>query len=359
MTEKEVFTNYIGENIDRLVTLDLKASGGIHHLYSAARALYNAPICLLAARKIKECVKKNDVVLITTGAVVSPAGLGETDGPLGAAALARILSLGLEAKVIILTEEILLEIVKAACRGAELNILKFSDLTKRGEFDLGKMSIFPVPDIGKVSVLPFPLREEEAERETEHLLSSLKPKLLIAVEKTGPNDLGIYHSYGLDFSAYHIKIGPLFSKAKQNGIMTIGVGDRGNEVGLGTIKDAARKVHPYGANCRCPCNSGAANSTVVDIVVPAAVSNWGAYGIETCLGILLERIDLIHDENMEVRMLNLSINAGAVDGMTGLCQPAVDGFSEDIQVCIAGMLRTVSRSKFTVSQERVELYRIP
>lgn len=54
MRAKDVFTMYMGENIDRLITLDLRASGGIYHLYSAARALYNAPICLFAAQKIIE-----------------------------------------------------------------------------------------------------------------------------------------------------------------------------------------------------------------------------------------------------------------------------------------------------------------
>ena len=275
--------------------------------------------------------------------------LGETDAPLGAAALARILSLGLGARVIILAEEALLEMVKATCRGAGLNSVKTSDLAKGHEFD-----------IGKISVSRFPIDEEEAKKETERLLTSLEPKAIVAIEKVGPNHLGIYHCYGLDFSPYHIKIGPLFSGAKQKGILTVGIGDRGNEVGLGTIKDITRKVHPYGSKCRCPCEGGAADNTVVDIVLPASVSNWGAYGIETCLAILLERIELLHDERMEIRMLRSCVDAGAVDGITGLCEPAVDGFSEDVQTYIVGMLRTISRNKFKpISQERIELYRIP
>lgn len=349
MTTKSVFTTYLGENIDRVITLDLRGSGGIHHLYSAARIIYGGPVCLFAAQKIKDYVKPNDVVLITTGTITSPPMIGETDGPLGAAALARILSLGLEARVIVLTEEVLVGIVKAACRGAGLNIVKASDLAKGHE-----------SDIGKVSVSSFPIDEEEAKRETEQLLSLWNPKAIIAIEKVGPNHLGIYHCYGLDFSSYHSKIGILFSKTKQNRILSIGIGDRGNEIGLGTIKDVAQKVHPYGSKCRCPCKGGAADNTIVDIVVPASVSNWGAYGIETCLAILLEKIELIHDENIEIRMLRLCVDAGGVDGITGLCEPAVDGFSENIHANIVGMLRTISKNNFRpIPEDKIELYRIP
>jgi hypothetical protein len=334
MKARDTFTTYVGENVDRLVTLDPKASGAIQHLYSAARALYQGPVCLLAAERIKERVKDpEDLVLLTTGAVISPAGIGETDGPLGTAALARILSFGLQARVIVLAEASLLDTVKGACRGAGLNVVDASDLGKGHEFD-----------VGKVAVIPFPIDDEEAREETARLLS-LQPKALIAIEKTGANDRGIYHSYGLDFSSHHSKIDPLFSAARQQGILTIGVGDRGNEVGLGTIKDVARKVHPYGAKCRCACGAGAANTTVVDVVVPATVSNWGGYGIATCLAILLDQPELLHDEAMERRMLRLCADAGAVDGLTGRCELAADGFPEDVHVHLVGLLRTVSKAR--------------
>jgi len=349
MTEKEVFITYIAENIERLTTLDLRASGGIYHLYSAARSIYKNPICLTAAQRLIERVKPNDVVFITTGCITTPEGLGETDGPLGAAVLARILSLALGAKVIILTEEVLLEIVKGACRGAGLNIVNASDLAKSQD-----------SDFGRISISPFPTKEEDAKKESKQLISLFNPKSLVAIEKTGPNEVGVYHCYGLDFSPYHSKIGILFEMAKQNGILTIGIGDRGNEVGMGTIINAAKKVHPYGSKCRCPCKAGAADSTIVDVCVPASVSNWGAYGIEACLAILLEKAELIHDEKAEIRMLTLCANAGAMDGVTGLCEPAVDGFSEDVQAYVVGMLRTLSKSKFrAISQERIELYQIP
>lgn len=333
MTASDTFTSYVGESVDRLVTLDPKATGAIPHLYNAARALYDRPLCLLAAHRMQERVTNESLVLLTTGAVISPAGFGETDGPLGTAALARVLTLGLQARVIVLAEASLLDTVKAACRGAGLNLVSESELGRGHEFD-----------VGKISVIPFPIDEEEARRETARLLS-LGPKALVAIEKTGANEVGVYHSYGLDFSRYHSKIDPLFSEARRRGILTIGVGDRGNEVGLGTIKEVAKKVHPYGAKCRCACRAGAANDTVVDVVVPATVSNWGGYGIAVCLAFLLQKPELFHDEKMERRMLRLCADAGAVDGLTGRCELASDGFSEDVHVHLVGLLRIVSMAR--------------
>ena len=58
---------------------------------------------------MKERVGKGDNVLILTGFVIMNWNRPETDGPVGAAALARSLDLGLGAVPIILTEDILTE----------------------------------------------------------------------------------------------------------------------------------------------------------------------------------------------------------------------------------------------------------
>jgi hypothetical protein len=79
---------YIAEGIDRLITLDLRARGVIYKLYEGARKLTDIPLTLAATQRIKEVVKKGDTVLITTGFRVPPSNIQETDGPLGAAAIA-------------------------------------------------------------------------------------------------------------------------------------------------------------------------------------------------------------------------------------------------------------------------------
>jgi len=111
-------------------------------------------------------------------------------------------------------------------------------------------------------------------------LDLLRPSALIAIEKLGPNQQGVYHMVkGHDSSAFQAKAGRLFDAARPRGILTIGVGDRGNEIGMGAIADTVRQVLPYGSICQCPCGGGVADATEVDVVVPGTCSNWGAYGM--------------------------------------------------------------------------------
>lgn len=73
-------------------------------------------------------------------------------------------------------------------------------------------------------------------------------------------------------------MGRLFEAARQRGVLTIGVGDPGNEIGMGAIADTVKRLLPYGAECQCSCAGGVADATEVDVVVPGTCSNWGAYG---------------------------------------------------------------------------------
>jgi hypothetical protein len=71
----------------------------------------------------------------------------------------------------------------------------------------------------------------------------------------------------------------LFKAARQRGVLTIGVADPGNEIGMGAIADTVkRRLLPYGAKCQRPCAGGVADATEVDVVVPGTCSNWSAYG---------------------------------------------------------------------------------
>ena len=94
----------IGENIDRLCTVEMRPQGmprgKIHRLYEAARRKQNGrPLTLLAAEKLRAALKPGDYVILATGAGVPPwMPAGETDGPVGIAALGRALVMGLGAR---------------------------------------------------------------------------------------------------------------------------------------------------------------------------------------------------------------------------------------------------------------------
>ena len=63
---------YIGEGIDRLVTLDVGARGVIYNLYKAAQEIVNAPLTLTAAQNIVNAMNHGNIAIIITGFIVLP-----------------------------------------------------------------------------------------------------------------------------------------------------------------------------------------------------------------------------------------------------------------------------------------------
>ena len=61
-------------------------------------------------------------------------------------------------------------------------------------------------------------------------------------------------------------------------IGTIGIGDGGNEIGMGKVLDSVKEHIPYGE--KIACRIGA------DQLITAGVSNWGGYALATSLYIL-------------------------------------------------------------------------
>src|SRR5688500_4700269 len=103
----------IGDAIDRICALEIRfrpAENGLPRgvttpLYEAARRYAGKPMSYLAATGLIERVKPNDRVFIVCGSGTAPfLPYGETDGPLGGAAVARAVELGLGAKPIIISE---------------------------------------------------------------------------------------------------------------------------------------------------------------------------------------------------------------------------------------------------------------
>jgi hypothetical protein len=340
MNEDGEKINKVAENVDRLITMDLKPSP-IHQLYEAAREYHGKSPTLFAGEKLVESVGPGDFIILITGALVSPFGTGETDGPLGTAGLARALCLCMNARPIILTMASMVDMVRATVRAAGLNYLEVGQM--KGVEDYMR---------GFVGIDSFPLDDAKAIQQSASLMETFNPKAVVSIEVTGPNRKGVYHNYGRDFSPYIFKAGRLFEESRRRGVLTIGVGDRGNEIGFGAppLHEAARKTHPYGEKCRCPCGEGAADITKVDATVVAMVSNWGAYGIEAILSALLRNQDAMHDGTVESRMLHACSMEGGVDGRNQTPDYLVDSLPEIIHVGLVEMMRTIlaaSRIDFT------------
>ncbi|MBI2457370.1 MAG: DUF4392 domain-containing protein [candidate division NC10 bacterium] len=327
---------HIGESVDRLVTIDVLGYGVIGPLYGAARERQEPPLCLSAARALADRVGPGACAMITTGWILpGHAPYGETDGPVGAAVLARALALGLQAKVLLVTEADLVGMVAATCRAAELQVVS-PDLFRQ---DPGTHR--PV-----AAVVPLASQPDRAAAETTASFRDYGPQALIAIEKSGPNGKGVYHMVGgQDVSEGVAKAGLLFAEARRLGVLTIGIGDRGNEIGFGRIHDVVQALLPYGARCRCPCGGGVADQTTVDVVIPAEVSNWGAYGIAACLAALQNDPDLLHTPEMERALIRTAVQHGGVDGMSGRARLAVDGIDIEVNAGLVALLGEIIRAQ--------------
>jgi hypothetical protein len=107
--------------------------------------------------------------------------------------------------------------------------------------------------------------------------------------------------------------------------VTIGIGDGGNEIGMGKIAwDTIRRNIPNGdlTACRVPA----------DQLIVAGVSNWGAYALAAGVSLLhgVEVPQEFLDPDREREILQAMVDAGPlVDGVTGKQEATVDGLSWD------------------------------
>lgn len=111
--------------------------------------------------------------------------------------------------------------------------------------------------------------------------------------------------------------------AQRPGVRTVGVGDGGNEIGMGAIpwREIRRRLSGPAASL-IPCR------VATDWTILAGVSNWGAQALaagcvarRNCAGILTAWTA----ELEEMRLRNLVAAGLAVDGVTRLYEPTVDG----------------------------------
>lgn len=330
----------VGDLIDRAVNIEMRFRAGLprgvtYPLYEAARKKQKKPLTWLAAKLLKELIKPGQNVFVITGAGTPP-GLpaGETDGPPGAAAIARAIEFGLGGKPILISEERNMPAVIKSTEAAGLAVYDEALFKQRRSCAMA---------------INFPLGDAAGKKAAAALIKKYKPAAMVFIEKVGPNTKGIYHSImgtprtpDKIASAYH-----LADQARAAGILTVGVGDGGNEIGCGNILEAVQRVQPYGRVCRCPCGGGVATVTRCDHLIFASVSNWGGYALAAALGGLLDKPDILHDAETELRMLHASLAGGAMDGAFARLVPYVDGTGMAVQTGIIAMLHQIVKNGLT------------
>ncbi len=244
---------------------------------SALRSQLAPDFCRRAADFIAEVPGP---VLIATGFCTY--GRAETDGPLGAVALGDALC-QLGYRVGYLTDRVGRDAVDAI-RGPDTELIE-------------------IPVAGPDATL-------EVARE---VLRRWRPVLIISVERCGLTRSGRYLTMrGVDITAQTACLDAFFWLHDR----TVGIGDGGNEIGMGNLYEAIRQTPGL------PPDPAA---TRVTHLVIASVCNWGAYGLVAGLSLLVGR-NLLPNPDLGRERLETLVRLGAVDGITGRPEPTVDTF---------------------------------
>jgi hypothetical protein len=250
------------------------------------RAALPPDYCTRAARAV---IENKGRVLIGTGFPVG--GSFETDGPIGAIALYRVLE------------------------------------------RLGYEPIFGcAPPISKVlgdgfRTLEVPILTWEATIPVvQKALAEIRPALIVSIERPGVAQDGHYYNMrGKDISDALAKFDLFFIRCE---CPTVAFGDGGNEIGMGKI---------YGEVSRLPIIPSV---TACDELVIATVSNWGVYGVIAAMSCKL-RQDLFRFFD-PVEIVRHLVERGAVDGKTGYAECSEDGFPLAVGLTIIERLRKLA-----------------
>lgn len=248
-------------------------------------------LCETAAKMILSWEK--GTVLLATGFYV--AGYAETDGPAGTMVMARALR-ALGYHPVILTDSF--------CKG------------------------FFEPEGIDVEYLA--MQAENAD--CLAVVQKYRPVGMISIERCGRNIQDDYANMrGLSIAENTAPVDRLFELTGPDAaesscrIPSIGVGDGGNEIGMGNLKDVITKDLAL-----VPCR------VKTDLLVTASVSNWGAYGIAAALQLLTgERIYSEIDgepvDQKTEKFIAMTVDVGSVDGVTHQRVAHVDGYEAGVE----------------------------
>lgn len=268
----------------------------------------------------------------------SAAGNAETDGPPGTAMLADVLT-ELDIPVTVITDEFCEPVVRSACtNSATAHCEIVASPTEIRAATEWRAQVLSQPSFRRIShfiaierVGPGHMTVSASNRQTpKH--SSVRDS---ADDPWQPGHC--CNMRGESIEAFSASIHLLLEAAVSANPNTqvIGIGDGGNEIGMGRFSWDELRTRLSGPNAdRVPCR------TPADATIVAGVSNWGAYALASAVAIHHERVDLLKRHSADAQLLVLKKivqEAGAVDGVTRRRQATVDGlpFLTQIQPWIA------------------------
>lgn len=332
MDKGEVITR-ADERLDTLVNLDL-GGRGVEALYSMAREKTGRSLVGAAADALLSA-KQGDTVIVTTGSVSRAwlsTAIGENDGPSGLAAVVRALVLARRVRCVFMAEETLLPALGKVMEAAGLSVLT----PEAGQVAADEGTL------ASVVLMPYPVTDEEGIAAAPNLLETLNPVLLFSTERVGRNRNGIYYSMGgRDYGMGRARIDRLFDLALERKIPVVAVGDGGNEIGMSFVAPAVEAAVKHGANGDCPCGGGIGAVTGADILLTAAVSNWGCTALCAAMAAREGNSNLLHTPEREAFLLDRMVQLGLINSAHGVVDANVDGVARETHIAVAELCRTI------------------
>jgi hypothetical protein len=278
--------------VEALCALD-PAGRGIGRLVVPG-AMAAAAASLAAARR----------VALVTGFVPRAGWAAETDGPSGTVVLGRALRrLGVDVRY--LADPPVLPLLEACLKALD----------------------------EPLDVMAVPAEPGAALAAARRAVRELRPTHLVSVERPGrAADGDYYNARGVSVASLNAPLDGLFLR-RERGVVTIGVGDGGNEVGMGRVRARVARDVPGGATI------GSVVRT--DYLVVAGTSNWGAWGLAAHLELATGTPGL-HTAEEEARLTHAMVAAGGVDGLTGAATPSVDSLPLALHQHVLNTLRELT-----------------
>lgn len=149
---------------------------------------------------------------------------------------------------------------------------------------------------------------DQIEHEAEDALTKYSPQAIVSIERPGQAADGGYYNMRGESISEHTACFDNFMNFSN--CPTIGIGDGGNEIGMGKVAEALKGLDIVPAVTDC------------DELIVTDVSNWGAYGIIAFLSIWSGR-DLL-GEIVPRKILHYISRLGSVDGVTRVNQITED-----------------------------------
>lgn len=329
MTREELTKLNIGENLDHLMNLDPRGYGICRILYKNSRSYTQNPLTIHAAQQLLQTLRAKDSVYIMTGFILSPFNQPETDGAIGSVLLARALIFAADAKPFLICPEDAGKAIANCAASIGLQVFETEEEVMANPRSIG--------------VISFTKEKKEAKKQAEDIISRFRlPSAVIAVEAPGANAEGEYHNAaGENVTALEAKSDTLFCLLRQKGVMSLAIGDLGNETGMGTIGTGIRKSVPYTdkGECLCGCKGGILAASKADCIITATTSDWGCYGLIGALAYLKRNMEIMHTGRMEAELIDTACKNGLID-MNGPGIQGIDGFPVEMNAEIVSLMRS-------------------